>query len=240
MNHRDRNRPGRMAALFVMAASAFSGIFSEGLSAAPKCYEFAMRGFPASENFLVLTQEAPVIKRAEDQLKLPVEERNMHINGLIDTGNGGINGKWHWHIVPDEWDFAEISIEVCDGTPGYIEEHRDEWVKTVKRYCPWSSYVLRECVTVGSNRPPRGPARKLQSGAAGSLRTVRFSIFAGGKAELELRGLDGRLAAKLLDAHRNPGSYLLVWDPAGLDAGAYRLVLLERGRPAASEYLVLE
>jgi hypothetical protein len=46
--------------------------------------------------------------------------------------------------VPDEWDLAEISIELCDGAPDMVDADLDYWIGTVGRYCPWSSYVVSE------------------------------------------------------------------------------------------------
>jgi hypothetical protein len=34
---------------------------------------------------------------------------------------------------------AEITIEVCDGTPDYVDENVDEFVDVVKRYCSWGA-----------------------------------------------------------------------------------------------------
>ena len=31
---------------------------------------------------------------------------------------------------------AEMTTEVCDGTSSCVEEHLDEFVETVGRYCP--------------------------------------------------------------------------------------------------------
>jgi len=37
---------------------------------------------------------------------------------------------------------AEVSIELCDGTPSFVEENLDYWLDTVHTYCPWSSKVV--------------------------------------------------------------------------------------------------
>jgi hypothetical protein len=94
--------------------------------------------------FVVMTSDPLVIQMARTQLSLPERERNMHINGVIARGNGGHNLNWSWHFVPNQWTLAEISIELCDGVPQMVEDNLDYWVDTVRQFCPWGSYVLRE------------------------------------------------------------------------------------------------
>ncbi|MDX1641571.1 MAG: hypothetical protein R3220_07725 [Balneolaceae bacterium] len=74
----------------------------------------------------------------------PFDQRNMHINGPIERGNPGYNSDWSWHFVEDQWDLAEISAEVCDGRPSFVEEDLDYWVDTVGRFCPWGARVEDE------------------------------------------------------------------------------------------------
>lgn len=108
-------------------------------------YEFALHGMPATENFVAWTSDPFVISLAEQQLQLPPEERFLHINGSIAAGDGGHNQPWSWHFVPDEWSLAEISIEICDGTPSWVESDLEYWL-TLGQFCPWSSYVAYEIV----------------------------------------------------------------------------------------------
>ena len=68
---------------------------------------------------------------------------NMHITGKLVRGDGGFNQPWSWHLDPASVSMAEISIEVCDGRPSYVEESLDEWLATVgDTYCPWGSRVV--------------------------------------------------------------------------------------------------
>jgi hypothetical protein len=46
------------------------------------------------------------------------------------------NLPWSWHLDPEEIEMAEMTTEVCNGTPSYVEEHLDEFIETVGRYCP--------------------------------------------------------------------------------------------------------
>ncbi len=120
---------------------------SSALSAQPPSYfKISLHGHegePAYE-YLVKAERDDLIGECRDQLSMPVEERRLHINGALDYGNGGFNRPWSWHIVPDEWVLAEMSIELCDGIPQFVESDLQYWVETVRYYCCWSSYIGQE------------------------------------------------------------------------------------------------
>jgi hypothetical protein len=59
-------------------------------------------------------------------------------NGLIAEGDGGVNAPWSWHIDPASLEFAEVTIEVCDGLPSYVEDGS----LTSDYFCPWSARVV--------------------------------------------------------------------------------------------------
>lgn len=63
------------------------------------------------------------------------------INGLLESGDGGFNDPWSWHMVPASVETPDVAVEVCDGTPGFVEQDLDYWLNTVERYCPWSAVV---------------------------------------------------------------------------------------------------
>ena len=65
---------------------------------------------------------------------------NKHPNGRIAIGNGGFNAPWSWHFVPDTVRMVDVSIEVCDGTPSYVESHRAEYL--LSGFCPWGGRVI--------------------------------------------------------------------------------------------------
>lgn len=96
------------------------------------------------ERFRAATSDAAVIAAARAQLALPLAERTLHINGDIEAGDDGVNAAWSWHFVRSAWSLAEISAEVCDGWPGYIEENLDAWLASPGFFCPWSSRVSAE------------------------------------------------------------------------------------------------
>jgi hypothetical protein len=50
----------------------------------------------------------------------------------------GVNAGYSWSLDPDDIEFAEITVEVCDGLPSDVE------AGTISgdRYCPWSAVVV--------------------------------------------------------------------------------------------------
>ena len=94
--------------------------------------------------FVVRTSDPALIAAARQQLALPVEQRKLHVNGVLAAGNGGFNQPWSWHVEDGQWQLAEMSMEVCDGWPKFVEQNLDYWLKNVKRLCPWGSYVAEE------------------------------------------------------------------------------------------------
>lgn len=63
-------------------------------------------------------------------------------NGLIRPGDGGVNLGHEWHVVDVE--FADMTIEVCDGTVSYVDDlGYDEFVSQHgNQFCPWSADLV--------------------------------------------------------------------------------------------------
>lgn len=61
------------------------------------------------------------------------EEGRIPNGRIVRDGDGGVNAPWSWHIDPATLEFADATIEVCDGLPEYVEDGTltSEW------YCPW-------------------------------------------------------------------------------------------------------
>lgn len=93
--------------------------------------------------FRAQTSVPEVIAQAEAELNRPFHDRHLFPNGLIARGDGGYNAPWSWHFVPDRWELVEVSIEVCDATPAYVEANVDYFVDTLGRYCPWGARLVR-------------------------------------------------------------------------------------------------
>lgn len=65
-------------------------------------------------------------------------------NGRVLRGPGAAehNLPWSWHLDPEQIEMAEMTIELCDGIPSYVEAQLDEWVGTIGRFCPWSARLV--------------------------------------------------------------------------------------------------
>jgi hypothetical protein len=77
-----------------------------------------------------LQQHARDLLAGEDVAGIP--------NGVVVRDDPGVNAPWSWHIDPSTLEFADMTIEVCDGLPSHVE---DETV-TSDRYCPWSAEIV--------------------------------------------------------------------------------------------------
>jgi hypothetical protein len=59
-------------------------------------------------------------------------------NGKVVRDDAGVNAPWSWHIDPSTLEFADQTIEVCDGLPSYVEDR----TVTSDYYCPWSAKLI--------------------------------------------------------------------------------------------------
>jgi hypothetical protein len=59
-------------------------------------------------------------------------------NGRIVVGRD-VNAPWNWHLVDVE--FAEVTVEVCDGRPSDVERNAASFGGG--RFCPWSATIVR-------------------------------------------------------------------------------------------------
>jgi len=77
---------------------------------------------------------------AEAQRLLAAGETRVPVfNALVDGRD--CDDQWSWHPDPNDVEFADLTIELCDGVPSYIEENKQEWFDTVGSWCPWSAVV---------------------------------------------------------------------------------------------------
>jgi hypothetical protein len=60
-------------------------------------------------------------------------------NGKVVRDDAGVNAPWSWHIDPKSLEFVDITTEVCDGLPEYVEDH----TVTSDYYCPWSAKAIK-------------------------------------------------------------------------------------------------
>ncbi len=65
------------------------------------------------------------------------EERPLFPIGPVVRGDPGVNTGYDWHIDPDEVEWVEIAMELCDGLPSDVS---GAWESDV--YCPWDAQVV--------------------------------------------------------------------------------------------------
>jgi hypothetical protein len=90
-----------------------------------------------AERFVLRVTDPETIRLAREQL---AGRGTRFPAGPVGRGDGGFNDPWSWHLDPAETRMVEAAIEVCDGTPSYLEAHLDEF----PMYCPWGASVLAE------------------------------------------------------------------------------------------------
>ena len=86
------------------------------------------------------------------KIELITPEQIQHVKDLMDGSEEGripvgtivrddpsVNAPWSWHIDPKTLEFADQTIEVCDGLPEYVEDR----TLTSDTYCPWSAVPIK-------------------------------------------------------------------------------------------------
>ncbi len=103
---------------------------------------------PAPPAGIVVTFEVNEGERFRVLLTDPADQAVA--NTLLDGGEGpdipngrivretGVNEGWSWSLDPADFEFADLTTEVCDGAPSDVESG----ALTSERYCPWSARVV--------------------------------------------------------------------------------------------------
>jgi len=88
------------------------------------------------EQFRVLVTDPANVAIANDLLA--GREAPPIPNGVVVRGDPTVNTGWTWHIDPATLEFADVTTEVCDGKPSFVENG----TITGDRFCPWSAKVV--------------------------------------------------------------------------------------------------
>lgn len=91
------------------------------------------------ERFVIYVIDADTIRLALENME---GKNDMFPMGELARGDGGFNKPWSWHLKPETVRMVEVSIELCDGTPSFVENELDYWLETVKSYCPWRGRII--------------------------------------------------------------------------------------------------
>jgi hypothetical protein len=119
---------------------------------------------------------------------------------LPGPGRAGHNKPWHWHLDPKHIQMAEVTTEVCDGAPSYVEAHLNDFLAATGRYCPWSATLVALKLLPGATKPPAAPSHLRISGVtpgAGSAKqttvTLRWDDNAHNETGFRIRAVFSRL-----------------------------------------------
>lgn len=129
-------RGRRAAATLAVALSLVAGACGPG-DGTPSPVAAVIVTFEVNEGeqFRVLLTE-PADQAAASRL-LAGEDGPDIPNGRI-VRRTGVNEGWSWSIDPADFEFADVTMEVCDGNPSDVESGE----LTSERYCPWSARVV--------------------------------------------------------------------------------------------------
>ena len=68
--------------------------------------------------FIVATADPQLINKIADQLKKPINARQI-VTGDLAKGNGGYNKNagysFNWHFIENKWSLVDVSAEIYDG-----------------------------------------------------------------------------------------------------------------------------
>ena len=118
--------------LLIIAAALFAfGCSSPTEPARPAEFVVDVSG----ERFVLRLTDPETIRIAEDNR---LGRNSQFPIGPLRSGNGGFNAPWTWHFDPAETRFAEVAMELCDGRPSYVEQHKQDYPS----YCPWGARVV--------------------------------------------------------------------------------------------------
>src|SRR5262249_30506716 len=123
----------RKAASFAVAV-VLSGSCG-GSPTSPKVPTFVVD--VGGERFMLRLTSPSAIQAAKDRI---AGLNNRFPQGPLLSGDGGFNSPWTWHLDPDKTQLVDIAIEVCDGTPSYVETHQSGFPV----YCPWGGRIISE------------------------------------------------------------------------------------------------
>ena len=127
---------GIVAAGFLVALAVAAALSSIApASTGPTVVTFEVAGY-ADETYKIelatpeLIEHVKQIMAGEDVALIP--------NGLVVRDDPGVNAPWSWHIDPASLGFADVTTEVCDGLPSYVEDG----TVTSPYFCPWLTKVI--------------------------------------------------------------------------------------------------
>jgi hypothetical protein len=130
------NRPPLRRASVAFVVAAALGTVTAGCAgsspAVPSVATFEIEGQRFAIELITpeLVTHAEQLLAGEDVASIPV--------GRIVRDDPSVNAPWSWHIDPTTLEFADVTTEVCDGLPEYVEDG----TLTSDFFCPWLAKVV--------------------------------------------------------------------------------------------------
>ncbi|MCF3653170.1 MAG: hypothetical protein L2C94_003275 [Aigarchaeota archaeon] len=91
------------------------------------------------ERFVIYVTDPETIRLALENIE---GKNSLFPMRELARGDGGFNKPWSWHLKPETVRMVEVSIELCDSTPSFVESELDYWLETVRSYCPWWGRII--------------------------------------------------------------------------------------------------
>jgi len=104
---------------------------------------FWVDGATVGDRFVIAVTDPATI--AEGRAMASGRAPAKHVSGLVVAEAAPYNAPWSFHLDPASISFFEMSVEVCDATTSYVEEHLAEVGGAFlpgRRWCPWSSRLI--------------------------------------------------------------------------------------------------
>ena len=114
-------------------------------STPPAAHFLVNDGTQTNPDFVVRIEGKANIESARRQIA--GQEPKLSITGIITKQKACYNPNYDYHFLPGTVKFFEYSIEVCDATFQYTQEHLDEAGGAFlpgMRMCPWGSELVSE------------------------------------------------------------------------------------------------
>jgi hypothetical protein len=123
-----------LAASTMVLWNCGSGVAQESTSIKGGQFVFETSG---SERFRVRLEPTEA-----ERARASLHGASLFPSGRLIRGDGGYNKPWSWHL--EQTVMTEVSVEVCDGRPSYVEADIAYWVDRLGRFCPASARGLAE------------------------------------------------------------------------------------------------